>query len=252
MMNRIRKIDSSITPAQVRASYGPASCGIEFDSNALVNSLVLNPDSSGRRQVLTSGGSQTFTPLSSFFAADSNATFGPTVGNNTVSWNGGFRQVVQGTGPFTKTKTAMSAIHGVYWLTGSNASTMPKAAVLGEVHAGVTARPDGAFVSLLGAGAVTRAMFAVGSLDNNVNGALYGLDLSTNSVQGTKAIGYSQADLNLSNDVAVIVGGSSAPTNAVTGAGWAGPGSLFIMTGGTIKLYMNTNTKASPTWTAQT
>lgn len=36
------------------------------------------------------------------------------------------------------------------------------------------------------------------------------------------------------------------------GAGWAGPGSLCVGVdtgGGTFKLYINTNTKASPTWT---
>lgn len=46
--------------------------------------------------------------------------------------------------------------------------------------------------------------------------------------------------------------GVPAAGTSGTGAGWAGPGSLCIGldTGGsTYKLYINTNTKASPTWT---
>lgn len=189
--------------------------------------------------------------LSSRYFVDVQAALAAPAGNNTAAFIGAVRGLISGTN-LSKTKVTQSGIHGVFWLLGTNASTWPKAAVIGEVHAGVTARPDGAVLALLGAGAVTRAMFAVGSFDNDVNGALYGLDLSTNSVAGTKAIGYSEADIRMSNDVLIMIGGSSAPTNAVTGAGIAGPGSLFIMTGGTIKLYMNTNTKASPTWTAQT
>ncbi len=41
-----------------------------------------------------------------------------------------------------------------------------------------------------------------------------------------------------------------APTNGTAGdgAGFAGPGSIYIDTLGA-KIYINTNTKASPTWT---
>lgn len=46
---------------------------------------------------------------------------------------------------------------------------------------------------------------------------------------------------------AYIFAGTAAPTNAVTGAGKAGPGSLYLCTG-TGVVYVNTNTKASPTW----
>jgi len=42
--------------------------------------------------------------------------------------------------------------------------------------------------------------------------------------------------------------GSGAPTNAVTGAGLCGPGSLYVDYTNAI-LYMNTGTQASPTWT---
>lgn len=44
--------------------------------------------------------------------------------------------------------------------------------------------------------------------------------------------------------------GAAAPTAGVngTGAGWAGPGSEYTDSVGK-KLYINTNTAASPTWT---
>jgi hypothetical protein len=48
-----------------------------------------------------------------------------------------------------------------------------------------------------------------------------------------------------------LFSGAGAPTNggAGTGAGFAGPGSLYIdNTVTTTKVYINTNTKASPTW----
>lgn len=43
---------------------------------------------------------------------------------------------------------------------------------------------------------------------------------------------------------------AGAPTNGVAGdgAGWAGPGSLLVDATNAF-LYINTNTKASPTWT---
>lgn len=53
----------------------------------------------------------------------------------------------------------------------------------------------------------------------------------------------------IGNDVNIFAG-DGAPTNGTSGtrAGTAGPGSLYSdYTNG--KLYINTNTKASPTWT---
>jgi len=54
--------------------------------------------------------------------------------------------------------------------------------------------------------------------------------------------------IHLTNSV-VIFSGVGAPTNGVTGAGFAGPGSLYAdATTTTSKVYINTNTQASPTW----
>ena len=56
--------------------------------------------------------------------------------------------------------------------------------------------------------------------------------------------------IQLDNSVVILVPGSGAPTDGTsgTGVGDAGPGSLYIDYANG-KIYINTNTKASPTWT---
>jgi hypothetical protein len=55
-------------------------------------------------------------------------------------------------------------------------------------------------------------------------------------------------DLVLKNDV-VVIQGSAVPTDGVTGALFAGPGSLYVrVSGSNSNAYINANTKASPTW----
>jgi hypothetical protein len=51
----------------------------------------------------------------------------------------------------------------------------------------------------------------------------------------------------LKNGVALF-DGTGVPVDGVTGAGVAGPGSVYFRTNG--DQYTNTGTKASPTWTA--
>ena len=47
-----------------------------------------------------------------------------------------------------------------------------------------------------------------------------------------------------------ILGGATAPTSGVTGAGSAGPGSLYFITApGGWKIFENTGTKLAPVWT---
>lgn len=78
----------------------------------------------------------------------------------------------------------------------------------------------------------------VGSVTGGISG---GAVAATNlSASGTLT-------LNTGNFI-VVLNAAGAPTNGTTGANVAGPGSLYIdITAG--KLYINTNTKASPTWT---
>ena len=60
---------------------------------------------------------------------------------------------------------------------------------------------------------------------------------------------FKQALIDPKNKIWMLTIGQ-APTNGTSGdgAGWAGPGSLLIRYD-TPKLYQNTNTTASPTWT---
>lgn len=55
--------------------------------------------------------------------------------------------------------------------------------------------------------------------------------------------------MNIGQDAKLMVT-DSAPVNGTsgTGAGSAGPGSILVRAGSTPRLYVNRNTKASPTW----
>ena len=63
------------------------------------------------------------------------------------------------------------------------------------------------------------------------------------------AIGFTQAVIDQRNGVWLLIeAGAPVDGTSGTGASFAGPGSLYIDITGT-KIYINTNTKASPTWT---
>lgn len=246
MMNKIRKIDSSASPAHARVFYGPATVGVEWDIAASVSTLVVNPDVDGRREVHTSGGAKVFNPTGTKYVVDHVAEFNASAGSNTLAWLGAFRSIVKGA-TLTKTANSISAIHGVYWVTGTNPSTWPLAAILGEIHNGVTVA-DAAFVALTGQAVTPRALYGVATLDMDINSAQYGLDLSTNSYSGGSKdlVGYTQADILLSNEIAIL--STAAGPAATDGQGFAAKGSLAIdRTNG--KLYINTGTAAIPTWT---
>lgn len=66
------------------------------------------------------------------------------------------------------------------------------------------------------------------------------------SISGADALAVSAQGIAMSNDVCML-NGAGVPTDAVTGANYAGKGSLYInRSAGT--LWINTNTKASPAW----
>lgn len=70
------------------------------------------------------------------------------------------------------------------------------------------------------------------------------------SNETTKGGGFKVTTLLLKDSVLLGLSGSGAPTNGTsgTGAGKAGPGSVYTRLSNGAK-YVNTNTKASPTWT---
>jgi len=74
----------------------------------------------------------------------------------------------------------------------------------------------------------------------------YGIDFTN---VGSYSLNPDKAEMRLSHDVCIMTG-SGAPTDGVTGVGYAGPGSLYIdyTASTTTKLYVNEGTKAVPDW----
>lgn len=69
--------------------------------------------------------------------------------------------------------------------------------------------------------------------------------------QTTRGIVAGRGGVNIGNG-AYLFTGTAAPTDGTsgTGAGWAAPGSVYIRCSTTnSKIFVNTNTTASPTWT---
>lgn len=158
-----------------------------------------------------------------------------------------------------ETHNYLGGVIGADSITGAKAGELQKGAVIGIAMDGVT-DADAPVVSVIDGddpSSVTRthAMFAARMNNNNAgSGADFGLDLydvgrsSEILSGGGVALAYAKADLRLSSEVCAIVG-AGIPVDGVsgTGAGIAGPGSLYIRTA-TVKLYINTGTKASPVW----
>lgn len=164
----------------------------------------------------------------------------------------------------TKTANYMAGVWGKYSISGAKSTTFPTGGVVGEA----AGRCDGAVVAVVGQHdddkeARITAMFKVAIDNTNVSIASptatidFGLDL----YDGRNALGdinYQKGDIRLGGKIKDTAAGNNvllmrnagAPTNGTsgTGAGNAGPGSLLIDTTNS-KLYINTNTLASPTWT---
>lgn len=154
----------------------------------------------------------------------------------------------------TKIANYLAGLIGLYSVTGVKATTYPAGAVLAGIADGVT-EADGAVVAYIdGDSAVTTAGAAFKVRNNNshaASGFSFGLDLQDAAHDGYQAVDkdfYLSAPVRLVNDVVQLVG-SGVPTNGVsgTGAGVAGPGSQYTDFTNA-NLYINGNTKASPTW----
>lgn len=160
----------------------------------------------------------------------------------------------------TKTHNYIAGSIAADSVTGAKAGELQKGAHIAIAMDGVTAA-DGIYNAVIDGddpSSETRvgAMFKAHINNNNPgSGADYGLDLldAGRSADlysgGGAALAFSKAAVRLNGDVCLIVG-AAAPTDGAggTGAGFAGPGSLYIRTTGII--LVNTNTKASPAWSA--
>lgn len=156
--------------------------------------------------------------------------------------------------PLTKTGNYLGGVIGHYSVPGAKATSYPAGGVLAGIGDGSTTA-DGAVVAYVdGDSALTKAdaMFKV--MCNNStpgSGADFGLDLQDAAHDGylpVDAAFYKKAQVRLTEDVCTLVG-SGAPTDGVagTGAGNTGKGSEYVDSASGER-YLNTGTKASPTW----
>ena len=169
----------------------------------------------------------------------------------------------------TGTANIVAGLIGKYSHRGTNASTHPGAAVRGEIGDRTTAA-RAAFLAVMGGDlgtASAEAAFGVDWLNSTVASRFnFGIDLEGPAAHdGLLTPRYNQGFIRMGgrvqnaagglvtvNDI-VILAGTAAATNGVsgTGAGVAGPGSLYIrQDGANSTLLINTNTTASPTWSA--
>lgn len=154
----------------------------------------------------------------------------------------------------TKTGNYLAGVIGAYSVAGTVATHFGAAAVqaiimdgAGKADAAVQAVIDG------DSGAVNAsAMFGV--LCNNStagSGADFGLDLQRAAHDGfiaCDAAFYKKAQIRLTEDVCIFTG-TGSPSDGTTGANFSGGGSLYIKSGDNVgAVYINTGTKASPTW----
>lgn len=151
----------------------------------------------------------------------------------------------------TKDANYLGGVIGAFSITGTKATTYPAGAILAQITDGVT-QADGAVVAYVdGDGSVTKANAAFKAMSNNStagSGFDYGLDLTSPAHDGYNDLAILKADVRMTNDVCLFEK-AGVPVDGVsgTGAGFAGPGSMCIdITNKNV--YINANTKASPTW----
>lgn len=149
----------------------------------------------------------------------------------------------------------LAGVLGAYSVTGNKATTYPAGAVLAQITDGVT-QADGAVVAYIdGDGSQTNAGAAFKVKSNNstaASGFDFALDAQDAAHDGYQAVDsafYKKGIMRLTEDICVLVG-TATPTDGTsgTGADIAGKGSMHLNTSDG-KLRVNTNTKASPTWT---
>ena len=237
----------STAPVQVKQSTGQVLASTSSYADAASFQAV-----SGDVNIAAAGGSS---------AAATPSYLGGVMGN-----------AIGGASNLAATQSIVAGVIGKIDHTGTNSSNYPSAGVIAEVG-DKAANVDGAFIAAFGgdsgAMAVTGAFYGVSWWNSTVGNAIdFGLDLEGKAVAGNSYIAtprYAIAPIRLggrysnagtvetTNDVCILVG-TAAPTDGTSGTGAAacGAGSLYIrQSGASSTLHQNTNTKASPTWTAK-
>lgn len=176
-------------------------------------------------------------------------------------------------GNMTDTENVVAGVIGKYDITGTNASTYAKAAVVGEVSGATVGQTsssaDGAFVAVIGGDeGPVRARAAYTADMNNSDGLSYFNYFADAQGPGThsgySALRYNDGFLRLGGvfrnagadetvTAVCILAGTSAPTDGTsgTGAGNCGAGSVYFrQDGASSNIYTQRGTTASPTWVA--
>ena len=167
----------------------------------------------------------------------------------------------------TATRSIVAGVIGKYDHVGTNASTYMGAAVIAEIGDASTAA-RAAFLAVLGGDTGAASAPAAFGVDWNSSLAAArfntGLDLEGPAAHdGYFGPRYNQSFIrmggrtqNAGGDVVTVtdihvLAGTAAPTDGVsgTGAGVAAAGSLYVrQSAADSRLFINTNTQASPTW----
>lgn len=180
---------------------------------------------------------------------------------------------ITGSAAVTGTDNILAGLIGKWSLTGTISSTYAGAAVRGEIGGSSTSARAAILAVMSGEEGTSTATAAYGvdwNTGNGLSAFTYGIDLEGPDAHdsyrdprysdaflrlGGRILnkGYSGAsgELQTINDLCLLAG-TKAPVDGTTGSGFnvAGPGSLYVQqNGSSSKLYINTNTKASPTWT---
>ena len=169
----------------------------------------------------------------------------------------------------TKTQNIIAGVIGKHDITGAISSTYPTAGVWGEI--GDKSVATAAVMAVMGgdSGENTNPRALIGvDWQNSTEGTrvAFGLDLEGVIHDDYKSPRYGSGLIRLGgrfdnagtvetvNDLLVLAG-TAAPTNGTsgTGAAAAAAGSVYIrQSGSNSKIYINGNTKASPTWNVVT
>lgn len=194
------------------------------------------------------------------------AAFGSST-NATPAYGAAIMGNIVGSAAITGTDNILAGVIGKWDLTGTISATYAGAAVRGEIGNNSTSA-RAAILAAMGGDTLTSTAVAAFGVDwNTSTGASafdYGLDLEGLAAHDSYTIPrYDDGFIRMGGRVLnaggslvtvsniVILAGVAAPTDGTSGTGLnnAGAGSVYIrQSGADSRLFINTNTAASPTW----
>lgn len=150
-----------------------------------------------------------------------------------------------------KTGDYLAGVIGADSITGAQATKYPKGGVLGQISDTVTVADGAVIAEIDGDSGLTKANAAFKAMMRNStpgSGFDFGVDLYDPAFGSYQPLAILKALLRTPNQVCILENaGVPVDGGAGTGQGFAGPGSLCIDYTNK-KMYINSNTAASPTW----